>query len=727
MMDADGTRVRLDADLRDDLDEDEYFERHIAAAETPREAADGDGVRRRRAAIRDMLPPGRDRGRVGYGRGSGARALGVIPAARDLDLRGQTTSSYVTDRSHKTAAMLEARLPSKVSKFPGRPAAKVLAREGGDARATKTKTKKTKATKGEREKDATLVSVPPRAESIFARDDPERLLYGAAAVGGDDDEDEASEPLTCFYVEKRGGLRRGAGIAGGGVGPGGRPRGNPSVSRETGRPIAPGGIDDAQPFDRCSRHGARVPWDDGDVEDRSVGGGATRGTPSRRGATPTRGGGRMRSAPLPRGAPPPGLDDVFVRLQLGTPHGPKRPDERRDLDEVVGADDDVADVGRAARGDRGGRMACVCGGRERIDGRVPTLVDLAVAALGDALAFTTRLPPMPPELLNAALARATLDRRTLSLALGAGATRLHVYDFWELCHSFPAAWHCWQQGTSAAAPPPPHRAAPAPACMVEVRDGVLQPSQYDWMRIFPLTSTLEEVSIESHDTEEEDSGSYLRLLLRQLAKTRSLRRLSIAFFDTVTDATLTPLWGASTHGPYEAFDDPTETESEWLAKERAAMGLLPPPGSAPADATVARITRLDLSHLPRITDAAVYSALRRLPHLARLRLEFLAVTDRCIRNWKNFKTLEWLEVRACPYMKFNHPDVDLTAPPPKLRALRIQPGGSARGGRADMTVSARDIQNLSAAKTVTHVCLGCRFMVRATSPSTIHDERSTRV
>jgi len=47
---------------------------------------------------------------------------------------------------------------------------------------------------------------------------------------------------------------------------------------------------------------------------------------------------------------------------------------------------------------------------------------------------------MPVEFLNASLARTKLDRRTLSLLLGAGATRLHVYDFWELCHWFPAAW-----------------------------------------------------------------------------------------------------------------------------------------------------------------------------------------------------------------------------------------------------------------------------------------------
>jgi len=35
----------------------------------------------------------------------------------------------------------------------------------------------------------------------------------------------------------------------------------------------------------------------------------------------------------------------------------------------------------------------------------------------------------------------------------------------------------------------------------------------------------------------------------------SLQRLSIAFFDTVTDATLAPLWGDTAGGADHAFDD----------------------------------------------------------------------------------------------------------------------------------------------------------------------------
>ena len=223
------------------------------------------------------------------------------------------------------------------------------------------------------------------------------------------------------------------------------------------------------------------------------------------------------------------MDNVFARLQYGTPHGPKQPHAAAADDDDDACVHDHDHYGEDAAGGGGGgsgghptdhdrhdgrgyarfgatEPVCVSrgggdsfggggGGGNRKKERVPRLVDLAVSALAEAFTFITRLPPLPPELINEALSRAKLDRRTLALALGAGATRLHVYDFWELCHSFPAAWHCWQDGTSAAAPPPPQRAMPAPACMVEVRDGVLQPSQYDWMRIFPLTSTLEAVSV----------------------------------------------------------------------------------------------------------------------------------------------------------------------------------------------------------------------------------------
>jgi len=58
---------------------------------------------------------------------------------------------------------------------------------------------------------------------------------------------------------------------------------------------------------------------------------------------------------------------------------------------------------------------------------------------------------------------------------------------------------------------------------------------------------------------------------------------------------------------------------------RMAMGLLlSPQTDRGADMTAARITRLDLCHLPRLTDASMHTALIR----RQLRLEFLAVTDK---------------------------------------------------------------------------------------------------
>ena len=80
--------------------------------------------------------------------------------------------------------------------------------------------------KGNKKAPPGIISPPRRTESIFAMEDPDRLLYGDAGGGegrgggdGEDDEDD-DEPVTCFYVEKRGVLRRGVGAAGGGAGVG---------------------------------------------------------------------------------------------------------------------------------------------------------------------------------------------------------------------------------------------------------------------------------------------------------------------------------------------------------------------------------------------------------------------------------------------------------------------------------------------------------------------------
>ena len=358
--------------------------------------------------------------------------------------------------------------PSKISKFPGRPIAKVLSVGGGEeaqfeAHNRRVAAAKTKAAEeGERMKNRNnnnnnkkkkkppgLISPPTRTESIFAMEDPDRLLYDGDREGGDGNDEDDEEPITCFYVEKRGVLRRGVGAAGGGAGVGGRRHCNPNVAPVTGRPLAPGGMDDAQPFDRCFAHGAGAVPEEEEQHVDEFGGGRV-GTPG------TRPDFRRRRRRRP--APPPGMDNVFARLQYGTPHGPKQPnvlghhDDNDNDNEYEAYGDDGRPAVRLQRETDGYERfgatepACVVsrpgggGGtrRERRE-RVPRLVDLAVAALAEAFSFITRLPPLPPELINEALSRAKLDRRVLALALGAGATRLHVYDFWELCHSFPAS------------------------------------------------------------------------------------------------------------------------------------------------------------------------------------------------------------------------------------------------------------------------------------------------
>jgi hypothetical protein len=289
---------------------------------------------------------------------------------------------------------MAARQPSKISKFPGRPVAKVLAIGGGGgdgagedaqfashnrrvaAAATAAETTKEKG-KGKKT-PAGLISPPPRAESIFAMDDPDRLLYGIVGETEGESEEE-DEPVTCFYVEKRSILRRGVGAAGGGAGVGGRARGNPNLAPTTGRPVAAGGLDDAQPVDRCFAHGASVV-----VEDEHGGGGGSGGgggTPPR---TPGGAGGAMKTPGTHgtrrrRAAPPPGMDNVFARLQHGTPHGPKQPNADADHDGRQTFEDEHArgdDVGYARFGAT--EPVCVCRDKKE---RVPRLVDLAVSAL----------------------------------------------------------------------------------------------------------------------------------------------------------------------------------------------------------------------------------------------------------------------------------------------------------------------------------------------------------
>ena len=268
--------------------------------------------------------------------------------------------------------------------------------------------------------------------------------------------------------------------------------------------------------------------------------------------------------------------------------------------------------------------------------------------------------------------------------------------------------------------PPAERSTSIPACMVEPIDGILHPRRDGWTELFALADTLETVIIECGDSGEDDeSHRYLSEVIAGLCGTRALSRMALGFFERVTDETLAPLWGGGCsenkgENKGEGGDLPPLTSSS-----RANRGALVPsiPVPVPVRAPPA-LTRLDLSHLPNVTDATVRSTLCHVPTLTKLRLEFLPVTDACISDWRaTLANLEWLEVTSCPYMRFAFPDVDWLHPPNKLRTLRIQPGGSrnipkgADRDQRDMRVSARHLHQLSFAKrsAIVHLCLGCEF------------------
>ena len=74
------------------------------------------------------------------------------------------------------------------------------------------------------------------------------------------------------------------------------------------------------------------------------------------------------------------------------------------------------------------------------------------------------------------------------------------------------------------------------------------------------------------------------------------------------------------------------------------------------------------------------------------------MTDACVKDWKTFRNLEWLEITSCPYVKFTHPTVNFLKPPPKLRTLRLSPRSNGGGGgnqkENETTISARDFLQL---------------------------------
>ena len=532
----------------------------------------------------------------------------------------------------------------------------------------------------------------------------------------DDGSSDDDEPETLLYVAPRGRF------ATGGVGAVGRPAGvtrrapplHAYVSSLTGEPCAPLGQDDTTPRHRCATSGVTTAYAH---EHHSPGWTGSRSDDDGSGAS--------------------SMDDDRPL------HRAERAERRRAAAESAARREARAmERERRRRHSRTVRRGPACHLPRNLNGchdnnqnfwthpwddpSPRTLRALCVDACAAVLRGRTRLPPaMAPALVDETMDRCALDVRVLAMCLAAGATKLRLRDFAAVPNvPLTAAWRCWQEDSPACvgvSRPPPTRSTPIPAAMVEVVDRILQTRVEGWTKLFGLADTLETVALECGETGEDDeSHGYLRETIAELCGTRSLRKMALGFFERVTDDTLRPLWGGG--GEREREGGGTSVEKAPLASSSMAnRAFVPPPVAIPPPVTALTtppaLTRLDLSHLPLVTDLTVRSVLCHCQTLRELRLEFLPVTDACIAHWRvALRNLTWLEVKSCPHMRFAYPDVDWSRPPDKLRTLRIQPGGAPENwgyanSERDMRVSARHLHQLSFAKksAIAHLCLGCEF------------------
>ena len=542
-------------------------------------------------------------------------------------------------------------------------------------------------------------------------DDPgflSRSLYDTPS-DTDTSRDEEEDPVCYFYLAPRGALTRGVGAA---REPPGRER--PThlavrVNPETGRPFAPAGEDDSSTLERCAtNHAARCA---GDAVCKTV----------------------VCVERRHFGYAPPSVHEP-LSLQV-----------------------------------------------------------LAARTLGATLRshHVPRLPPvgsLRDGLLDEMVDFAAPDARILAMAFAAGVTRLHLKDFESVlddAHINVAAWRCWhseawrteappsdlppspnenenenetitsydernptarsspprrrEKTKTKPAPPPSSRATRVPPCFVSLdREGVPRRVRDPkiWLKVFEHAHTLRSFFVESGATGEGPiTEQCLRVVFDGLVVAGNVVELSVAYFDCVDDFTMAKIWPPSV----QIRDDTSEGFVRARRFESYSRVVEPPPLRQVGSSTgLQRLTSLRLSHLPAITDATVLAALDRCFTLTKLKLEFLGVTDACLGaarpgGWRDaLKRLEWLEVKACPYVRFAHPGVDFKKPPRKLRTLRIQPGGAPRrgaffspedvdenafgfrkpkGGRADMCVSSRHVTQLALSRDskITHLCLGAAF------------------
>ena len=221
---------------------------------------------------------------------------------------------------------------------------------------------------------------------------------------------------------------------------------------------------------------------------------------------------------------------------------------------------------------------------------MPPLAVLASRALGEALDFLPgRLPrAIPARLADEAFKFARLDKKSLLIGVLAGVERLHVYDLEALCDAVDAdvsaAWRVWREdmigldGRPLPLPAPERSSLPLPECYVETGgDGVptLTEDCDRWLRVFERFVSLRALSLETGARGDEgaETEAKARRVLRGVAEAGGLERLSIAFFDSVTDATLEELWGRKTSARAAAKDGALGRENK-TSNKSSSLSLI---------------------------------------------------------------------------------------------------------------------------------------------------------
>ena len=588
-------------------------------------------------------------------------------------------------------------------------------------------------------------------------DDPaclSRSLYDTPSDTDTSRDDEDEEPVCYFYLAPRGALTRGVGAA---REPPGRARpSHPAVrvNPETDRPFAPAGEDDSSTLERCAtNHATRTQKNRGDGKSAEE----TVVCVERRRLDDKGDGYENVAYAPPRGshAAPLSLKTLAARTlgaTLRSHHVPRLPPAGALSDDLVA---EIVDF--SAPDARILAMAFAAGVTRLHLKDFESILDDAhvnVAAwrCWHSKAWRTEAPPLPDE----TDARDDDDDDSEAGRFPKPTSRKTRAPR--------------REKKKRPDPPVSARATPVPSCFVALdREGV--PARVRdprvWLRVFQHALALRTFAVESGPTGEGPiTEACLRVVLDGLVAAENVEDLTVAYFDCVADETLSTIWPppdvsrdarARARGG-AGFDVAGREGSAFGARrarrfERARAIEPPPPRCVEGSPGLRRLVSLCLSHLPGVTDATVLAALDRCATLRKLKLEFLAVTDASLgaarpRGWRDaLERLEWLEVKACPYVRFAHPGVDFKRPPRRLRTLRIQPGGAPRrsaeaarrvarrgdenageernagsvpkgffgskpkGGRADMCLSSRHVTQLARSKTsaITCLCLGAAF------------------